>query len=74
MRRPGRLFIQVILLCVVLNFADWPYADEIVENSPAGTLTELLDTKTIDPGKTKGPATKLLNGFPGSGRAARRRR
>lgn len=63
MRRPGRLFIQILLLSVVLNLADWPYVDEIIENSSAGTLTELLAAKPADPGKMQGPATKLQMGY-----------
>lgn len=63
MRRPARLLIQVILLSVLLNLADWPYVDEIVEATPAGTLSELLGEKLSDTEKAHGTAHNVQVGF-----------
>jgi hypothetical protein len=63
MRRPARLLIQVVLLSVVLNLTDWPYVDEIVEATPAGTLSELLDEKLSDAEKALGTAHSVQVGY-----------
>ena len=63
MRRPARLFIQILLVSVVLNLADWPYLDEIEEATPFGTLTEMLGPKLSDAEKSQGAPHEVRSGY-----------
>ena len=63
MRRPGRLFIQILLLSVVLNLADWPYLDEIFGDVPTGVISELLSAKPADKGSPGGAPAEIRAGY-----------
>lgn len=63
MRRPGRLFIQILLLSVVLNLADWPYVDEIFGSVPTGAISEMLGAQPADKGSAGGASSKVRMGY-----------
>lgn len=63
-RRPGRLFLGILLVSVVLNLADWPYLDEIFGAQPTGVLSEIFGAQPPDkePGQA-GAHSKVRMGY-----------
>lgn len=64
MRRPRTLFIDILLLSVVLNLADWPYLDEIFDSVPTGVISEMFGAQPIEKDHSPaGTVSKVRMGY-----------